>query len=282
MSDWGALAPRWERGRELLWNATRPVSEWLVSRLDPQPGQTILELAAGTGDTGFLVASALGPAGRLITSDREPAMVEAAARRGAELGVENAEFRVLDGDALELADASVDGVLNRFGYILRGDPPPALREIRRVLRPGGRLCFSVWAARERNPWMTVPAEVLVERGHLSPPSEAELLLSARRNPDSIRGLLRDAGFGEPEIEELPVAYRFADAEELWLFVGELRGAVALALGRLPEPEREAVRRELEKRTPRADNGYELGGISVNVACSELPSVSSRRLGRVVR
>ena len=63
MSGWDALAPRWERGRELLWRSTRPVSEWLVSRLDPQPGQTILELAAGTGETGFLAASASSPAG---------------------------------------------------------------------------------------------------------------------------------------------------------------------------------------------------------------------------
>src|SRR6185437_15653975 len=92
--EWEALAPGWERGRELLWRSTRPVSEWLVSRLDPQPGQTILELSAGTGDTGFLAAPRLEPGGRLITSDREPAMVEAARRRAAELGVRNAEFRV--------------------------------------------------------------------------------------------------------------------------------------------------------------------------------------------
>ena len=265
--DWDALAPRWERGRELLWRSTRPISEWLVSRLDPRPGQTILELAAGTGETGFLAASALEPEGRLITSDREPAMVEASSRRAGELGLTNAEFRVLDANRLELADAFVDGVLSRFGYILRGEPPRALPEIRRVLRDGGRLAFAVWAARERNPWMTVPAGVLVERGRLSPPSEAENRLSERRNPESIRGLLADAGFGEPEIEEFEVTYRFADAEELWFFVSELRGPVALALEQLPESEREAIRLEIEDRAPRADNGYELGGTSLNVVCS---------------
>ena len=105
---------------------------------------------------------------------------------------------VLDGERLDLPDASVDGVLNRFGYILKGDPPPVLGEIRRVLRPGGRLAFAVWAARERNPWMTVPADVMVERGHLRDQTDEELRLSARRNPDSIasaprRGRLRRAG-----------------------------------------------------------------------------------------
>jgi SAM-dependent methyltransferase len=267
MSEWGALAPRWERGRELLWEGTRPVSDWLVEKLDPQPGQTILDLAAGTGDTGFLVAPRLEPGGRLISGDRAFGMVEAAQRRAKKLGLGNVDFRLLDAERLALEDSSVDGVLNRFGYILKGDPPPALREIRRVLRPGGRLAFAVWAARELNPWMTVPVDVLVDRGHLDPPGDAEQRLSARRNPESIARLLNDAGFGEPLIEELPVAYRFADAGELWFFVSELRGPVALKLEQLPAGERASIRQEVEKRTPRADDGFELGGISVNVVVS---------------
>jgi ubiquinone/menaquinone biosynthesis C-methylase UbiE len=265
--QWEAMAPRWERGRELLWRSTRPVSEWLVEHLDPQPWQIVLELAAGTGETGFLAAGRLGSGGRLITSDREPGMVEAAERLAAQLGVTNAQFRVLDADRIDLPDATADGVLCRFGYLLHGDPPPALAEIRRVLRPGGRLAFSVWAARELNPWMTVPADVMVERGHLEPRTEAQIRLSARRNPESIRALLAGAGFSDPEIEEMPVAYRFADADELWFFVSELRGPIALALEKLPESERTEIRAEIEARATRTADGLELGGISLNVAAS---------------
>src|SRR5262249_1115487 len=58
-AQWEAMALRWERGRELLWRSTRPVSEWLVERLEPRPGQVVLDLAAGTGETGFLAAPAL-------------------------------------------------------------------------------------------------------------------------------------------------------------------------------------------------------------------------------
>jgi SAM-dependent methyltransferase len=261
---WQELAPRWERGRELLWESTREVSEWLVDRLDPQPGQTILDLAAGTGETGFLAAPLLGSDGRLITSDLSPNMLEAAERVASVFGVANAEFRVLDAEAIDLPDASVDGVVSRFGYVLRGDPPAALREVRRVLRPGERFAFAVWAERERNRWMTVPAEVMIERGHLSPQSEADALLSAKRNPATIRGLLADAGFGETEVEEMPVAYRFANTDELWFFVSELRGPVALALEKLDESERIAVRAEIERRTERVGDGFELSGVSVNV------------------
>lgn len=264
-ADWQALAAGWERGRELLWDATRPVSEWLVERLAPRPGETVLELAGGTGETGFLAAPLLEPGGRLIASDRSPNMVEAARRRAAELGLRNVEFRTLDADAIDLPDRSVDGVLSRFGYILKGDPPPALAAIRRVLRPNGRVAFAVWAARERNPWMTVPAELMQELGHVAPPDADALRTSARRNPQAIRALLAAAGFADAAIVEMPVSYRFASAEELWLFVSELRGPLSLAFDALDAREQARVRAALEERAElTAGGGYALGGVSINV------------------
>jgi ubiquinone/menaquinone biosynthesis C-methylase UbiE len=261
---WQQMAARWDRRRALLWESTREISEWLVDHLDPRAGQTILELAAGTGETGFLAAVRLGPGGQLISSDRSPNMVEAARRSASELGIGNAQFRVLDANRIELDEASVDGVLCRFGYLLRGDPPPALREVRRVLRPGGRLAFSVWAERERNPWMTVPAAVMVELGHMPArlPDAGDPF--ARRSSGHTAQLLVEAGFAEPELEELAMSYRFADADELWAFVSELRGPIALALGKLGDRDREAVRAEIEARAARtAEGGFALAGVSIN-------------------
>jgi ubiquinone/menaquinone biosynthesis C-methylase UbiE len=262
---WQELAPGWERGRRLLWESTRDVGEWLVERLDPTPGQTILEVAAGTGETGFLAAARIGPSGRLISSDLSPKMVEAAARAARADGVANVDCRVLDVERLELPAASVDGVLSRWGYVLKGDPPRALREIRRVLPAGGRFAFAVWGDRAHNPWMTVPTSVMVERGHLRPQTSDEIAASARRNPETIARLLEEAGLAAAEIELVPVGYRFADADELWFFVSELRGPVALALAGLDECERHAIRLEIERRAASCGaGGFELGGVSINV------------------
>jgi ubiquinone/menaquinone biosynthesis C-methylase UbiE len=265
---WQEMASRWDRRRKLLQESTRAISEWLVDRLDPQPGETILELAAGTGETGFLAAVRVGETGRVISSDRSPNMVEAARRVGDELGLANVEYRVLDSERLELDDDSVDGVLSRFGYVLKGDPPPALAEIRRVLRPGGRFAFSVWAERERNPWMTVPAAVMVDLGHMEPRTPDRGDPFARRSAEHTAELLRDAGFAESEIEELPMRYRFADADELWAFASELRGPMALAIEQLGESDRAAVRAELLSRAGRTDGGgYALAGVSLNAVAS---------------
>src|SRR5437763_17133336 len=80
---WQAMAAGWDRERSWIWEVSRAVSEEMLKAIAPEPGQTILELAAGTGETGFAAARAIGPGGRLISTDFAPEMV-AAARREAE------------------------------------------------------------------------------------------------------------------------------------------------------------------------------------------------------
>ena len=164
-----AIAPGWERRRAQVEEVAAPMREWMLRELRPAPGDTLLELAAGVGDTGFEAAALAGEGSRLITTDFSPAMLAAARRRGAELGVENVDYRVMDAERIELADESVDGVLCRFGYMLMPDPSAALAETRRVLREGGRLTLAVWGALERNPMFAIAAVSLLQRGHIEPP-----------------------------------------------------------------------------------------------------------------
>src|SRR5215217_5872110 len=186
---WGAVASGWYAQREGLWKASRPVSEWMIRRLDPQPGDTVLELAAGLADTGLMAARLVGESGRVIATDFTPEMVSGARRRAEELGVQNAEFRVLDAERMDLGTDSVDGVLCRWAYMLMIDPPAALAETRRVLRPGGRLAFSVWAARERNPALSLVGRVLESQGHIAPPEPGAPGAFGMADPGRIRELV---------------------------------------------------------------------------------------------
>ena len=146
--DWDAQANNWYAQRESLLAASRPIHEWLVEHLEPRDGQTVLEIAAGPGDTGFLAAPRLGT-GRLVSTDLAPSMVDAARKRGAELGITNVEYRTLDAQAMDFEDASFDGIMCRLGFMLMPEPAAALRECRRVLRQGGRLVFAVFRVRRR-------------------------------------------------------------------------------------------------------------------------------------
>lgn len=266
---WEAMAAGWEKKRAYLWTVSKHIGEWLIANLEVRPGQTILELACGTGDTGFAAAPLLGPAGKLILTDFAPKMVEAARRRGAELGLTNVEYRVMDAERADLPDGSVDGVICRWGYMLMPDPAAALKETRRVLRRGGRLCFAVFATAERNPWAAMPARVLVEGGHMAPPAPEAPGILALANPDRIKRLLADAGFSLSRIEEVPIVFRFESTDEYWSFLRDIAGALAAVITALPEERQGSVRRTIEDRLGpfRQDGGYALPGVCLNVVAN---------------
>src|SRR5919109_4192024 len=106
--SWDRIATNWDSEREFLWAGSGVVGERLIERLEPQPGDTVLELAAGTGDTGFLAASRIGERGRLISTDFAPSMVEAARGVGSQLGLDNVEYRGLGAENMDLDGSSID------------------------------------------------------------------------------------------------------------------------------------------------------------------------------
>ncbi len=249
---WRAVAGGWERQRALFWDVSRPLSERLVELLDPKPGQTILELAAGPGDTGFLAVPRLRPGGRLMSTDVAPEMLEVARRRAAELGLEGDEvsFATEDAAALTLSDSSVDGVLCRWGLMLVPDMPAAANEIARVVRPGGGAAVAVWASADANDWMTAPGRSALELG-----------LAERPDPDApgpfrlsedgaLRALLENAGLVVETVEDVPIAWRASSLGEWWAIVRDTSRALSLILAQVSPSEAEAVRSGAERRLER--------------------------------
>lgn len=261
---WQAMAPGWERWRAQLEESLTPVREWLIRELAPRRGDTVLELSAGAGDTGFATAAIVGERGRLISTDFSPDMVEVARRRGAELGLQNVEYRVIDAERIELDADSVDGVLCQSGYMLMADPAAALSETRRVLRSGGRLVLSVWGAPERNPWASIGGRILIEGGHVPPPEQDAPGIFSMASEERTRVLLEGAGFTAVRAEEVPVRWVFSDLDEYERWVTEVAGAVAMVVRRLSTGERNALKSQLrEAFVPfESDGGYELPGVAL--------------------
>jgi len=238
---WGQMAKGWEDRRDWLMAITGPVNDWLAEKAHARPGQTILEIAAGTGDLGFRIAERVGEEGHVISTDFSPEMVDVARANGQALGLANVEYRVMDAENMELDDDIVDGVVCRFGYMLMADPVAALKETRRVLRAGGPLAFAVWSSADRNPWAAVPGMTLVQLGHVPPPEPGMPGVFAMGDPDRIRELVSGAGFGEPELEQVTVDWSYTDFDDLWDALTRITGIVAQTINALSDDERQATR-----------------------------------------
>lgn len=202
LERWDRGAAGWSRHADAIQEFGMRVSVWMVEHLDLQPGQTVLELAAGPGDTGFLAAELIRPGGTLISSDASRAMLGIATGRARDLGVTNVEFKQLQLEWIDLPTGSVDAVLCRWGLMFAFDPAAALQEIRRVIKPGGKAALSVWDAPERNPWATVETRALIELGHVEPPDPDAPGMFALADTERLCGLLQDAGFLEVTVESV--------------------------------------------------------------------------------
>jgi SAM-dependent methyltransferase len=197
---------------------------------------------------------------RVLATDLSPVMVEAARRRG----ITGVEHRVMDMQAIDLPDASVDAVVSRFGYMLVPDPTLAFRETRRVLKPGGPLAFATWAPAQRNPWATAYGPVLIERGLQEPPKPGEPGQFSLGEPERIEELVNGAGFAELAIREVPVEYRFPSWDEYSRVMNSLAAALRVTLAELDDGVRAEVDAAARARLDRSltPDGYVLPGVAL--------------------
>ncbi len=264
LANWETMAAGWERRRVDIERVSTPVQEWLVRELAPQRGETILELAAGPGDTGFAAAALLGDSGRLISTDFSSEMTEVARRRGDDLGLRNVQYRTMDAERLELEDDSVDGIICRFGFMLMADPAAALAESRRVLRTGGRLVLAVWRGPEQNPWVSVAGRILVGRGLMPPNEPGAPGMFTMATDERVESLLETAGFTNVRIDDVPVQFVYADIGEYVASARDTGGAFSTAFGHASEEDREAITQELATAFASfaVDGGYTLPGLAL--------------------
>jgi SAM-dependent methyltransferase len=220
-----------------------PFAAALVDMAAPRPGDRVLDVATGPGIVAVEAARQVAPDGSVLATDFIPdwePYVQQAARAAS---IANIEFRTMPAEALDLPEASFDVVLCQFGLMFMPEPVQALREMRRVLRPGGTLGVAVWSVPEKVGIFLVPRLV---GAALPPPPEGEAQPSplGMGAPGLVESLVAEAGFGNVTVERQTHTYERANAEDEWRHWAEDPvNPLARGLATLPESRREEIRAE---------------------------------------
>jgi SAM-dependent methyltransferase len=267
---WERNATGWGKRADRIRDWGMPVSVALIDSLALQPGQSVLELAAGPGDTGFLAAELIRPGGTLLSSDGAEAMVALAQTRAKAAGIENVEFKRLELEWIDLPAASVDAIICRWGIMLITDREAAAREIRRVVRPGGRVALAVWDVPDRNPWATIPGRAMLELGHSERPDPDAPGMFRLAPADRLQELMQSAGFLEVAIEPVTLERAYDTVDQYVEETLDLSGMLRDTVGGLTDAQREAAIakiRSLAEPFTTADGSLRLSGSSL-VASAE--------------
>jgi ubiquinone/menaquinone biosynthesis C-methylase UbiE len=242
---WAEVADGWGEHADHVDQRSAQLTQSMLERTALRPGDRVLELACGPGGAGLAAAALVAPGGELVLSDVAAEMTAIAAARAEALGLTNVTTRVLDLEQIDEPDSAFDAVLCREGLMLVPDPARAAREIRRVLRPSGRLAVAVWGPRERNPWLSVMFDAIsAQLGCPVPPTGIPGPFSLE-DAGALAALLAEAEFSDVHVTELPVPLHARSFEEWWTARCALAGPLT------KDPRLDARRRDPGDPRPRA-------------------------------
>jgi SAM-dependent methyltransferase len=259
--QWNKDGAAWRRWNPTLDRWYGEVTRQMLDLARIQPGQRILDIAAGAGEPAVSAAKRVGPTGYVLATDISEGIVELALQVALERGLKQIETRAMDGEKLDLPDASFDAVLCRLGLMYMPHPVAALREWHRALRVGGRAAIVVFSTPDRNSWGAMPASIIRRRAQLPPPVPGQPGPFSLGGPGVLEGAFRQAGFANPEVRAVPVPHRMASATEYVRVAREAFGAFNAMMAHLPSQERDSVWNEVEgsMRSFESPGGFEVPG-----------------------
>ena len=256
--QWQQAAAAWDRWGTTLAAWLGPATDLMLDLARVEPGCRVLDVAAGAGEPAITAAKRVGPSGSVLATDISANILAFAQQNAERQGLTNVETRVLDGENLELRDESFDVVTSRVGLIYFPDQGRALAEMRRVLKPGGRVAAIVYSTAENNRFFSVPIGIIRRRAQLPPPAAGQPGPFSLGSPGVLEERYRQAGFRDIETRVVAAPLRLPTAAEYVRFARESFGALHQMLAGLPEAERESVWQEIaaELRQFQGPGGFE--------------------------
>jgi len=243
--EWRDAAPFWRKWSSQLAFQSRQATELVVQGAALSPGLHVLDLASGSGEPSLSVSAAIGPQGRVIATDLLLEMLEVAQENAAARGLTNIDFRAADAEQLPFPDGLFDRVTCRFGIMFIPDVHKALREMRRVLKPGGRVSFVTWGPLDENPLFGLMIRPFLKYVDVPPPAPDSPHVFRFSSEEKLTQTISAAGFQEVHATKHKINWPWpGTAEQAWQGGSELAAPFKKIIAATPADKREEVIREV--------------------------------------
>jgi SAM-dependent methyltransferase len=224
-------------------------------------GDRVLDVAAGTGDQTLVAARRVGPSGSVLATDISASMLERAGEAARNAGLNNIETRAMDAESLELNESSFDAVICRLALMLLPNPVKALTEMRRVLKPGGKVSALVFSTPEKNPYHKLPLDIVLHLGNVSPPPPGTPGFFALAGPEVLADAYRRAGLRDVAVDAFGIRRLFPSTAEA---VRATKGSYLVLrelMANLTDAKRELVWAEIDQELGQFEgpNGFDAPG-----------------------
>jgi ubiquinone/menaquinone biosynthesis C-methylase UbiE len=267
--QWQSAAEAWYRWSPAIQRWLGKATEEMLNLAGVATGQHLLDIAAGAGEQSITAARKVGPQGYVLATDISPNILEFAKEMARRENVKNIKTQVMDGENLTLPEESFDVVFSRVGLIYFPDQQKALKEMWRVLKPGGRVAAIVYSTGDKNGFFSIPVAIIRQRAKLPPP------LPGQPGPFSLgaAGVVEEAftkaGFKKARSIRIDSPVLMSSAHECVQFEKESFGALHQMLSGLSDKEKNSVWEEIEKELKKFEvNGTFAGPCEMIVAVGE--------------
>lgn len=242
-ASWNQFSSGWKKWDAEVLDFMKPIANEMIDLLKPKGAEIILEVAGGTGEPGFSIASMLD-GGKVVITDLSEEMLNVAREKVTKSGITNVEFQASDVSELPFDDNTFDGVSCRMGFMFFPDMLLAAKEIHRVLRPGGRFVTAVWSGAEKNFWVTAIGGTINKNMQLSPtPPEAPGMFRCAKSGLMI-DIFKQAGFKNISESELTSELKCGTATAYWTMMTEIAAPFVAALNNADDAMKEKIKEEV--------------------------------------
>ena len=263
---WNKFSPGWRKWDDFTMEFLKPMGEEIIRSLQLKDTDTVLDVAAGTGEPGLTIASIVKN-GKVVITDLAEGMLEVARDNATKKRITNYETVACDVCELPFADETFDAVSCRFGFMFFPDMLMAAKEMVRVLKPGGVLATSVWGVPDKNFWITATMSTLNKNMQLPAPAPGAPGMFRCGNPGFLADLFKQAGLKNVSEKEITGKVNYGSNDTYWNFMNGVVAPVVAAMSKADDATKLKIKNEVfelvDQKYPGKNAALDYGAVIVS-------------------